>query len=80
MLPGTILTFIGYIMKHKDSHLIMSINRRLGDCHILIAECEAVREAILITINKEIPWVIIDSDSQVVVNDIIGDWEFLRIL
>lgn len=38
----------------------------------IVAKYEAVREAILMAINKEIPKIIINSDSQVVVNTING--------
>lgn len=46
-------------MKDNESNVIMTVNRRLEDCYILIAECEAVREAILMAVNKDIPRVII---------------------
>lgn len=46
----------------------MTRNKKLGDCPILIAECVAVREAILTAIQQGFPRTIIYSDSQVLIN------------
>lgn len=39
-------------MRDYRSNVIMARNKRLGDCLILIVECEAVREAILMAIQE----------------------------
>lgn len=40
-------TTIGYIMRGNRPNFIMARNSRLGDCPILVADCETVCEAIL---------------------------------
>lgn len=57
-------------MRDNNAKNIMATNKSFGDCHILMEECEAVPEAILIAIKKNIPKACIHSDSQVVVNAI----------
>lgn len=49
----------------------MAKGKRIVDCGILLAEC-SVREAILMTIRKDIHRIIIQSDSQVNANSING--------
>lgn len=67
-----ILTSIGYAMRDKRSNNIIAKSRRLGDCSIIVPECEAVYEDIFMAIQKNIPRTIIHSDSQVVINAING--------
>lgn len=59
-------TFIGYIMRDHRAIVTVASNKVLGDCPILLAECEAVGQAILMTIDMNIPKNI-HSDSQLVV-------------
>lgn len=54
---------------YYELNVIMATNRRLGDCLILVAECEAVYEAILMGTQKRVTQIIIiHSVSQSVVN------------
>lgn len=39
-----------------------------GDCSILLAECLTIREAIMVAVKKKLHRIIIDSDSQLVMN------------
>lgn len=48
----------------------MTRSKRLEDCPILVPECLAGREVILMTIQKDIQRIIIQNDSQLVVNSI----------
>lgn len=57
-------------MRDYRSNIIVALNKKLGDCLILVAECEAVCQVILMTIQRNIPKIIIQNDSQVVVNAI----------
>lgn len=63
-------TIIGYIMRGNKEKVIMASEKSLGDCSILVTECEAVSQAIDMTIKSNIPRVCIYSDSHMVVNAI----------
>lgn len=39
-------TTIRYIIKDVEARVIRTYNKKFGDCPILVAECETVREAI----------------------------------
>lgn len=45
-------------------------SKQIGDCPILAVECLAAEKAILMVIQKDIQPMIIQSDSQLVVNSI----------
>lgn len=51
-------TSIGYIMKDNNYDAITSVNRRLENYSILVAKCETVREAILMTVSKDVSRII----------------------
>lgn len=46
--------------------------KRLGDYLILMTECLGVREVILMAIQEGIKWIIIQSDSILIVNSVNG--------
>lgn len=41
---------ISYIMRDNEANIIMAINHKLEDYPVVVAECEAVHKAILMTI------------------------------
>lgn len=45
-------------------------SKQIGDCPILVVECLPAEKAILMAIQKDIQPMIIQSDSQLVVNSI----------
>lgn len=55
-------------MRENRATVVMPSNKVLGDCPILLAECKAVRQAILMAIKKNILRICIHSDSKVVIN------------
>lgn len=64
---------VGYvIIGDNRSNTILARSRRLGDYTILVAKCLAVREAILMAIQRSIQRIIIQRDSQLVVNSTNG--------
>lgn len=65
-------TSIALIMRDSKANVLMTTSKQLGDCHILLTECEAVRQAIIMTVNMNIHRVRIHSDSQVAVSAING--------
>lgn len=58
----------------KDGYVknVMAKGRSIGDCPIVIAECFAVRDTIVLTIQKNIQKIIIESDSWLLTNFING--------
>lgn len=54
--------------ERQPANVIMAKNKKIEDCSILIAKCLAVHEVILMAIHKSIWQIIIQSDSQLVVN------------
>lgn len=48
--------------------IIKARGKRIGDCHIYVAESLAVSEAIVMVIQKNLQKFIIESDSQLVIN------------
>lgn len=65
-------TTIAYILRDTDARVLTTYSKKLGNCPILIAECEAVRCAILAAISMGYSKVYINTDSQTVVNAIKG--------
>lgn len=65
-------TRIGYIIKDANARVLKTYGKKLRDCHILVAECEAVRCIILEVIMRGKPKVCINTDSQIVVNTLKG--------
>lgn len=63
-------TSIVYIMRDNHYNVIMAKSKRIEDCSIVVAECLAMREAILMASQEDIQQIISQSDSQVVVNSI----------
>lgn len=63
---------VGVTMRDNRSNVIMAKSKRLGDCSIVVAECLAMCEAILMVIQNSISRIIAQSDSQLVVNSIKG--------
>lgn len=58
-------------MRGNQSNVIMA-GRRFGDYPILVAGCEAVHETVLMACQKNVSRIIIQSDSQCIINAIIG--------
>lgn len=48
----------------------MAKSKRCGDCSILVVECLAGRQVILMALQNGIPLIIVQSDSQLVVNSV----------
>lgn len=65
-------TTIARIIRDTDSRVLTTYNKKLGNCPILIAECEVVRCAILAAISMGYSKVYINTDSQIVVNAVKG--------
>lgn len=42
-------------MKDSKANVIRTSSKRLGDCPILLAECEAVRQAAMLAVHMWIP-------------------------
>lgn len=57
-------------MKASLAGLIKARGKRIGDCHIYVAECLAICEAIVMMIQKNLQKIIIGSDSQLIINSI----------
>lgn len=57
-------------MRDDKANVIMATNKTLGDCPILVAECDTVRQAIIMAVKVNIPRICIHIDSQVVANAI----------
>lgn len=58
----------------------MMNSKKLENCPILVAKCEAVRHAISASIRIQVPQVSIYSDSQIVVNEGNGKMTVSKIL
>lgn len=58
---------IGFIMQDYDAGTLMTYGGRLGDCPVVVAECEAIRQAIIKAIMMGRSKVRVYSDSQSVV-------------
>lgn len=56
----------------RDNHAItiMTKEKQIGDCFILMAEVLTIREAIMMAIQQNFQSIIIESDSQLVINSI----------
>lgn len=72
------MTAIAIIMRDSKSRVIKAISKRIDDCPVLLAECEAFRQAILMTVKMNMPRVCFQSDSLLVVNTVNGKRRFLR--
>lgn len=59
-------TVIASIMSDIKNKVIRISSKRLADCAILLAECEAVRQATILAV--KLPRICIQSDSLIVVN------------
>lgn len=46
--------------------------KRIGDCSILVAECLAIQEVLVMTTQNDLHRIIIESDSQLVINVVHG--------
>lgn len=53
-------------------NVIRTFSKYLGDCLILLAECEAVRQAPMLAANMPIPRLLIHSDSMIAVSGVNG--------
>lgn len=60
-------TSLGYIIKDNQVRIIITNGKQIDDCPIIVAATLSVRETVLMAIQKNI---IIESDSQSVVNSI----------
>lgn len=63
---------IGYIIKDAEARVVRTSSKKLGDCSILVAECEAAREAMMAAIMMGSLKVCINTDSQIIVNAVKG--------
>lgn len=59
-------------MRDTKSRVIKAISKRIGDCPVLLAECEALRQAVIMIVQMNMPRVCIQSDSLMIVNVING--------
>lgn len=64
----TKLTFIGYLIRDNYSSIITAKNKNIGDCPILVKECLALWEVVIMAIHNRIKRIIVQSDSLLVVN------------
>lgn len=60
-------------MKDKHAKTIMVEEKQIGDCHILVTEYLAIKEAIVTVIQKNFQMIIVESNSQLMVIN----WELL---
>lgn len=56
---------IGFITQDYEARTLMTYGRRIGDCPVVVVECEAVRQALLKTVMMERSKVRVNSDSQI---------------
>lgn len=54
-------------LRDNHAYVITVKSKQSGDRSILVVECLAVHEAFLVTIQKDIQWIIIQSVSQLIV-------------
>lgn len=57
---------MGYIMRYKKARVIMATKKSIGDYLIIVAECEAMRQAIILTIKMNIPRICIRSKMYMI--------------
>lgn len=63
---------IGYIIKDTEVRVMRTYNKKLEDCPILVAKCEAIREAIVTAITMGSSKICINTNSHIVVNAVKG--------
>lgn len=71
-------TTIGYIIKDAETRVVRIFSKKLGDCSILVAEYEVVREAMMAAIMLGSLKVCINTDSQIIVNTVNGKVTILK--
>lgn len=80
LLKDSASVSLGYIMRDIRFNVIMARSKRFRDSPILVVGCLGDREAILMAIQNSIQRIIIQSNSQLVVNSINVKKECQRIL
>lgn len=65
-------TAIAIIMRDNKANVLRTATKHLRNWPILLAECEAIRQAIIVAINMNIERVCTHSDSQIAVDAING--------
>lgn len=65
-------TTIGFVERDSRGVTLMQVGSQIGDCSSLMAKCLTIREAIILAIKKNSLRIIIENNSQVVINAIHG--------
>lgn len=65
-------TTITFIMRDNNFNVIMASYKQMGDCPVLLAECETLQQVIIMAIKIHISRVCIHSGSLTVINAVNG--------